>query len=133
MSRRGYIDKLYELATGQWGMFTSAQAVAVGISRNQLSRMSKDGRIEPIAYGTYRVTVGEETPHATIKAAWLSIYPKCAASSKLSSLPYDAIATGRTAACLQGFGDFYESPYCFVMTERKRTTRKEPDLLHDTA
>ncbi|OUP10054.1 type IV toxin-antitoxin system AbiEi family antitoxin domain-containing protein [Collinsella sp. An2] len=131
MSRRGNIDKLYELASGQWGLFTSAQAVNIGVSRNQLARMANDGRIEPVAYGTYRVTTGVETAHAATKAAWLSLYPKKTAFERLSSQPYDAIASGRTASCLQGFGDFYESPYCFVVAEGKRSTRKELELLHE--
>lgn len=130
MGRRGNINSLYELASGQWGLFTAAQAIRFGISRNQLTRMAHDGRIEPVMYGTYRMAVGEETSHTAIKAAWLSLYPKKTAYERLSVLPYDAIVTGRTAACLQGFGDFYESPYCFVITERKRTTRKELELLH---
>lgn len=131
MGRRGNINSLYELASGQWGLFTAAQAIELGISRNQLTRMAHDGRIEPVMYGTYRMVVGEDTSHTVIKAAWLSLYPKKTAYERLSVLPCDAIVTGRTAACLQGFGDFYESPYCFVITERKRTTRKELELLHN--
>lgn len=130
MSRRGNIDKLYELASGQWGLFTSAQATGINISRNQLTRMAHDGRIEPVVYGTYRITAGEETAHVTTKAAWLSLYPKKTAFERLSALPYDAVASGRTAACLQGFGDFYDTPFCFVVADRKRSARKELELIH---
>lgn len=130
MSRRGNIDRLYELASGQWGLFTYAQATGINISRNQLARMAHDGRNEPVVYGTYRIAAGEEAAHATTKAAWLSLYPKKTAFERLSALPYDAVASGRTAACLQGFGDFYDTPFCFVVADRKRSARKELELIH---
>lgn len=132
MSRRGNINKLYDLASAQWGIFTSTQAVDLGVSRNQLTRMANDGRIEHIAYGTYRITAGEETENTVVKATWLSLYPKKTAFERLSTFPYDAVATGRTAACLQGYGDFYESPYCFIVAQNKRTTRKELEFLHES-
>lgn len=129
MPRRGNISALYELAAGQWGMFTSAQALRVGTSRNQLSRMVADGRLEPMVYGVYRVTAGESSPHAMVRAAWLSIYPGLTAYERLSSHPFDAVVTGNTAACVYGFGDFYESPYCLAVVARKRTTRSDLLLL----
>ena len=49
------ISVLTELASSQWGMFTTAQAASKDISRVQLGRMSSDGRIEPMARGTYRL------------------------------------------------------------------------------
>ena len=129
MPRRGNISALYELASGQWGMFTSAQALRVGTSRNQLSRMVADGRLEPMVYGVYRVTAGDSPAHAMVRAAWLSIYPGLTAYERLSSHSFDAVITGNTAACVYGFGDFYESPYCLAVAARKRTTRNDLLLL----
>ena len=130
MTKRGNIDRLYALSAGQWGLFTSAQALSVHVSRNQLARMVSDGRLEPMTYGVYRVTAGSETEHAAVKAAWLSLYPGKTAYERLEALPYDAVATGRTAAYMQGYGDFYETPYCFIVDRKKRSTREDLELVH---
>lgn len=130
MAKRGNIDRLYALSAGQWGLFTSAQALSVHVSRNQLARMVSDGRLEPMTYGVYRVTAGSETEHAAAKAAWLSLYPGKTAFERLEALPYDAIATGHTAAYMQGYGDFYETPYCFIVDRKKRSTREDLELVH---
>lgn len=133
MAKRGNIDRLYALSAGQWGLFTSAQALSVHVSRNQLARMVSDGRLEPMTYGVYRVTAGSETEHAAVKAAWLSLYPGKTAYKRLEALPYDAVATGRTAAYMQGYGDFYETPYCFIVDRKKRSTREDLELVHAPA
>ena len=130
MATRGNIDRLYALSTEQWGLFTSAQALSVHVSRNQLSRMVADGRLEPMAYGVYRVAAGGETEHAAVKAAWLSLYPSKTAFERLGAFPYDAVATGRTAAYMQSYGDFYETPYCFIVDRKKRSTREDLELVH---
>ena len=56
MTTIDYITELYDLAAAQWGMFTSAQAQKLGLRRNQITRMVKTGRIEPISYGVYPVS-----------------------------------------------------------------------------
>ncbi|GAB7305223.1 hypothetical protein MAFF212519_31410 [Clavibacter michiganensis] len=45
---------LAELTAGQWGMVTTAQAEAVGVSRLQLSRLAQRGLLERMAHGVYR-------------------------------------------------------------------------------
>lgn len=132
MPKKGNIQNVYDLATGQWGLFTSAQAIDLGISRTQLNRMSTDGRLESICYGVYRVVAGEEATRVSAKAAWLSLYPKATAYERLGARPYDAVTTGRTAAWMHGYGDFHASPYCFAVAQEKRSARTDLELLHDT-
>lgn len=117
--------ELEELAASQWGMFTTAQAQALGLQRNQISRLVSARRIEQAAYGVYRFVIGEETSLCAIKAAWLSIYPKKLAFERLNTLQIDAIAAGRTAAFMHGIGDFHPSPYTFIVAQGKQSTRPE--------
>ncbi len=128
MIKTGHIKELDELAASQWGIFTSAQALSLGVSRTQINRMSASGRIESVSYGTYRFTTGEETPHIWVKAAWMSLFPKTTAYERLKRQPYDAVVVGRTAACMHGDTDFYESPYCFAVRGGKRTAREDVHL-----
>ena len=128
MPNRDNIEQVFELASSQWGLFTTAQALANGASRTQLSRLAANGRIESTSYGVYRMADGEETQHAVAKAAWLSIFPKETAYDRLRSRPRDAIVTGRTAACLHGDTELRESPFTFAISSSKRTARKDIEL-----
>lgn len=123
------ISALTELASSQWGMFTTAQAASEGVSRTQLGRMSEDGRIEPLARGTYRFTAAGDTAHAGTKAAWLSLSPGKSAYERLKARPRDYVAAGRTAAVLLGDTDLHAEPYCFTTNHGKRTTRADIRLL----
>ena len=129
MTTIDYITELYDLAAAQWGMFTSAQAQKLGLRRNQITRMVKTGRIEPISYGVYRYTSSAESDNIEIKAAWLAVYPKKKAENRLKARPFDAIAAGTTAAALLDAGDFHPSPYTFILQQRKQTSRKDVRFL----
>lgn len=113
------------LAASQWGMFTTAQAQALGIRRNQVSRMASALRIEPICYGVYRFTAGAQPTQAGLKAEWLSVFPKQTAAKRLSSKPLDAVLAGRSAAYALGAGDFHASPYTFIVPQRRQTSRTD--------
>ena len=125
MTKTGNIESLIELASSQWGLFTSAQALAAGVSRTQLSRMATDGRVEPTSYATYRLTAGEETTHCGVKSAWLSLFPKTSAYDRLKARPRDAIVACRTAAYMHGDTELHEAPYAFAVTNGMRTTRSD--------
>ena len=125
MTRTGNIESLIELASSQWGLFTSAQALRTGVSRTQLSRMSADGRVEPTSYATYRLTAGEETANCGVKSAWLSLVPKVSAYDRLKARPRDAIVACRTAAHMHGDTELHETPYVFAVTNGARTTRSD--------
>lgn len=122
------INSLAELASTQWGMFTSAQALAEGVSRTQLSRMLNDGRIEKMTRGTYRFTTAGDSPNVGAKAAWLSLFPSKTAYDRLKERPRDSVFVGRTAATLLGDTDLHEQPYHLATGKNKRTVRTDMRL-----
>ena len=130
MPNRDDIQRVFELAASQWGLFTTAQANGEGASRTQLSRMAERGRIEPASYGVYRMADGEETAYAPIKAAWLSLFPNETAYDRLRARPRDAVVAGRTAAAMHGDTGFYEAPFSFDVAMPKRTAREDVRLRH---
>ncbi|SDU79582.1 Transcriptional regulator, AbiEi antitoxin, Type IV TA system [Arcanobacterium phocae] len=117
--------ELENLAMSQWGMFTTAQAQQLGVRRNQISRLRDAGRIEGLSYGVYQYASGNQTSHADVKAAWLSVFPKESAYERLEKPSFDAVISGRTAAYMHGIGDFHASPYTFTLSVRKQTTRDD--------
>jgi predicted transcriptional regulator of viral defense system len=66
-------NKLFELASGQQGYFTSAQAIAAGYSRSLLSHYSKEGRFVRSRHGVYRLRQYPTSPHEDLMAAWLAV------------------------------------------------------------
>lgn len=129
MVKQSDISELEQLAASQWGMFTTAQAQALGFRRNQISRMVDSMRAEPMCYGVYRFAAGSEPAHADLKAAWLSAFPKETAAERLAKRPFDAVVAAETAAAALGAGDFHLSPYTFVTAARKQTVRKDMRFL----
>lgn len=118
-----------ELAAGQWGMFTTAQAQVAGVSRTQIKRMVDSGFIEEMRRGVYRQAVGVEVPWAQMKAAWLSANPGKTAYERLGAAVPDAVIGGQAAACIHGAGELWESPYTLVVSTRRQTRNSDVKYL----
>ena len=124
MGNSNWKDKLEDLAASQGGLFTAAQAQAIGAQRNQVARLAKRGVVESIDYGVYQFASACEADNVGTKAAWLSLYPKETAYERMRRQPLDAVVRGRTAAFLHGLGDFYPMPFCFAVSKRRQTRRE---------
>ena len=119
------LRKLSELTASQWGMVTTAQAAARGISRMQLSRLAKEGQIERLGHGVYH-DAGAPTDRLTgVKAAWLSTDPTRIAEERLLAPSPDAVVSGATAAYVLDLGDLVPEPYEFTTPNRRQTQRDE--------
>lgn len=122
-------DIIAELAAGQWGMFTTAQAQAAGVSRTQVKRMADSGFVEEMRRGVYRLAAGTETQWAQVKAAWLSANPGETAYERLGTNVPDVVVGGQTAACIHGSGELWESPYTLVVSSRRQTKSEDVKYL----
>ncbi|GAA1995482.1 hypothetical protein GCM10009718_36850 [Isoptericola halotolerans] len=72
------------IAAGQWGLLTTAQATAAGVSRMMLSRMAEWGELERVMHGVYA------TPAAVGMSYWRSAPYGCRwnpADSRTSAWP----------------------------------------------
>jgi hypothetical protein len=83
------------LASAQHGVFTCAQALSLGATRNQVARRVQTGRWSPLAAGTYAIAGSPHTWRQQVAAAVL------AAGG-------DAAASHCTAAALWGLPGFAE-------------------------
>lgn len=113
------LTALGAMAEQRWGLVTTAQARAAGVTRQQLSRWSSSGVLERVAQGVYRMAGAPVQQHEETYATWLALggatTPGPAAG--VSSV----VAAGVTAAVVHGLGDFFLDELEFIVPARKTT------------
>jgi predicted transcriptional regulator of viral defense system len=115
----GTLARLGAVAEQHWGMLTTTQAGAAGVSRHQLSRMAAAGAITRVAHGVYRMPGTPVAAHELTHATWLAVG---GAKFDPGTVP-PVVAAGITAANLHGIGDLYAEGYDFIAPARKGTSR----------
>ncbi|MDI6771627.1 MAG: type IV toxin-antitoxin system AbiEi family antitoxin domain-containing protein [bacterium] len=79
-------QRLYQLAAGQAGHFTTRQAAEAGYTRSNLAYHAAQGRFERVAQGLYRLRDFPASPHEDVIAAWVRIGPERAVASHETAL-----------------------------------------------
>lgn len=114
------IAKLGEIAAERWGMFTTAQAHEVGISRKTLTGLAASGGILRVGQGVYRMAGAPEPELEYLYIPWLAlggaILPPSATGAPA------VVVAGESAAIAHGIGDWFPGTREFVVPSR-RTTR----------
>lgn len=125
MNRADALELLSNLAAGQWGMFTAAQAAALGLERYELARVVKASGATRVRHGVY-LMAGVPTDHLTeVKAQWLAMDPGRTLTERLGDAE-PIVASYETAALAWGFGDF--SPQAMYFTSPRRVTTRQPGV-----
>jgi predicted transcriptional regulator of viral defense system len=113
-----------ELATSQWGLITTPQAIKLGCTRVQIHRLVEQGRLERVQHGVYAVTGAPVTPIRELQAAWLSLDAQQAAYERLGR-PDVAVVSHTSAADLLGLGNTDADYFEFTTPARKQTRRDD--------
>jgi hypothetical protein len=116
---------LADVAAGQWGMITTAQARALGHTPQTLSRLASRGTLERLAHGVYRITGVPADPSDAVRSSWLTLDPTHTAAERLRSTTPDVVSH-RSAAVLQHLGDVAADRVEFTAPRRRQTRR--PDI-----
>ena len=114
---------LEELAAGQWGLFTTAQARARGVCRANLSHRERDGRLERLAHGVYRLGGVPVAALDDLRAAWMSTEPMVLAWERAGTT--GVVVGGAAAAAVHECGDINPVPYRLITSERRQTQRTD--------
>ncbi|WP_242393666.1 type IV toxin-antitoxin system AbiEi family antitoxin domain-containing protein [Anaeromyxobacter oryzisoli] len=64
-------DELFEVASGQEGLFTASQAAAAGYYRQLLRRYLESGRVRRVRRGIYRIVHYPPGEHEELSELWL--------------------------------------------------------------
>jgi hypothetical protein len=133
MDSRAALITIAHFARGQWGMVTSAQAVAAGVSYMQLKRMADGGLLERAGPGVYLMIGGQAAAerNKAHKVAWLRLDPAVPAWERQLLGRNSAVVSHSSAAVLLRLGDLVARDVEFTTT-RRRTTREPGVRLHHT-
>ena len=116
---------LAEVTESQWGLVTSAQALARGVSHMNLTRLVDSGDLIRLAHGVYRDSGAPGPEHEELHAAWLASEPKRLAYERLADRPPNAIVSGESAARLHGIGDLRATRSELTTATRRQTKRTD--------
>lgn len=109
-----------ELAEGQAGMFTAAQAASAGVPRQALSRLRRRQLVERVAHGVYRLTGTPPDPVDELRAAWLGT-SHSTESARRTDEP--VVVSHRSAAWLHQLGDLDADRHEFTTSQRRQSRR----------
>lgn len=113
------------VAAEQWGLVTTAQARALGVSSQSMARLTNQGLLEPMTHGVYRVSGAPPEPTDELRAAWLTLDPSRRSAERARDVS-PAVVSHRSAAGLHGLGDLDADLHEFTTEGRKQSRR--PDI-----
>lgn len=119
------LQRIRDVAEGQWGLITLKQARAAGVAWRSMARLTEADLLERVAHGAYRVRGGAEPDHLGLRAAWLQLDPARPAWERLDD-PDVAVVSHASAAALYGVGDLRADVHEFTLPRRHQTRR--PDV-----
>ncbi|WP_448811073.1 type IV toxin-antitoxin system AbiEi family antitoxin domain-containing protein [Agromyces bauzanensis] len=125
MKSRDALRALAEVTESQWGLVTSAQALARGVSHMNLTRLVDSGDLIRLSHGVYRDAGAPGPEHEELHAAWLATEPKRLAYERLSDRPPSAVVSGESAASLHGIGDLRAMRSELTTATRRQTQRTD--------
>lgn len=122
MSSTKVAAQVSDLASNQWGLLTTTQAEAEGVSRLQLARLADAGVIERVDRGIYGIPAAMDE-RTELRAAWLSLEPKVAAEARLADPVSSGVVSHASAAALFEIGDLLSEVPEITVSTRKQSRR----------
>jgi predicted transcriptional regulator of viral defense system len=112
---------LFEVAAGQRGYFTTAQAADHGYARDLLAYHARTGTLRRVSRGLYRFRDFPSTPREEVVAAWLAAGASPAVVSHESALEW------------WGLGDIIPNAIHLTVPRRRRHLPRIPGVQFHTA
>ncbi|WP_255720010.1 type IV toxin-antitoxin system AbiEi family antitoxin domain-containing protein [Brachybacterium sp. ACRRE] len=116
---------LEQLGSGQWGLVTTAQAAALGVSRADLGRLMGAGSVQRVRHGVYALASAGYGPLQDLQAAWLATDPRTAGETRVMEGD-ELVVSHVSAAQVHGLGDLIAVAHEFTSPRRRQTA--QPDV-----
>jgi len=120
---------LADIAAGQWGLVTTAQARAVGQSAQAVARLAGQGVLERLTHGVYRLCGTPPDSRDDLRCAWLALSPGRTVAERLRD-DTPEVVSHRSAAQLFQFGDIEADRHEFIVAGRRQTRRPDVRFHH---
>jgi hypothetical protein len=121
------LQRISSLSESQWGLVTLRQAQGVGVGWSSVAQLTRDGRLERVAHGVYRVRGSGEPDHQDLRAAWLQLDPDRPAWERLTDRDV-AVVSHVSAAAMHGVGVLRPDVHEFTLPARRQTRRSDVRL-----
>lgn len=90
-----------------------------------LARMQRNGAVERVAHGVYRIRGASPDPHLALEAAWLQLAPETASWDRD---PTQGVVSHRSAAAIYRLGHLPADVHHFVLPARRQSRRPDVHL-----
>ena len=117
------VARASQLAAGQWGLLTTAQAAREGITRLQLARLADADVVQRLGRGVY-ATTSTADEHLSLRAAWIALDPTRTAEERLKDPITAGVVSHASAAGLHNLGDLLDDEHEVTLPQRKQTRRE---------
>lgn len=114
------VELLAGIAAGQWGMFTTAQAGAVGVSRLEVARLVEAGLVRRVRQGVHVMPGVPSDAFEGVRAEWLATDPTRTAGERRSGAD-SVVVSDETAAAIHGIGDLSAGGVHLTASRRLQT------------
>jgi hypothetical protein len=104
MDQSDALELVAELAEGQWGMFTTAQAEARGVPRTDVARLVRRELARRLRHGVHMMPGVPSGPFEDVRAEWLATEPARTAGERREDIE-PVIVSDESAALIHGMGD----------------------------
>lgn len=121
------VQRLSRIAEGQWGLVTTRQATGAGVGWTTLAFLHREGLLERVTHGVYRIRAAGEPDHLALRAAWVQLDPATPAWERLGHADV-AVVSHASAASMYGIGDLRADVHEFTLPVRRQTARRDVRL-----
>ena len=123
MKQAEVLATLEMVASGQWGIVTTAQAGREGVERLQLSRLAEKGDLDRARHGVYLLPSHQAGTQDEIRAAWLSLEPKKFIDERWED-EWPVVVSHESAARIHGIGRLVPPKFTFSTGSTKQTRQQ---------
>lgn len=117
-------EPLHILASKQFGLFTTAQAAKIGVSRLEVHRLHRKREIREIRRGVYSTSPITIDAYEELRGAWISLDPTKTVAERLQE-PKTAVICTTSAAEIYRIGDLPTYAHEFFVPQRKQTKAED--------
>ena len=131
MGQRDAIEAVAGIAAGQWGMFTTAQAAGLGVSRAEVARLVSRGVARRLRHGVHIMEGAPSGALEIVRAEWLATDPARTAGDRRGDAG-PVVVSHETAARVYEIGDLPSGGVHLTSPGRLRT-RQQWVTIHQQA